>query len=82
MLIVMLMLMLVLLLLLLVMIITQMLCIAIAFDADIANVVLATDDGDVGDDGDDVHEAKWAGGQPLSQQQDLADQTTTSTITG
>ena len=74
--------MLVLLLLQLVMIITQMLCIAIAFDADIANVVLATDDGDVGDDGDDVHEAKWAGGQPLSQQQDLADQTTTSTITG
>ena len=73
------MLMLMLVLLLLVMIITQMLCIAIAFDADIANVVLATDDGDVGDDGDDVHEAKWAGGQPLSQQQDLADQTTTIT---
>ena len=55
---------------------------AIAFDADINDVVLATDDGDVGDDGDDVHEAKWAGGQPLSQQQDLPDQTTTSTITG
>ena len=30
--------------------------IAIAFDADVADVDLATDDGDVGDGGDDVHE--------------------------
>ena len=53
--------------------------IAIAFDAGIADVDLATDDDDVGDDGDDVQEAKWAGGQPLSQQQGLTDQTTTIT---
>ena len=33
--------------------------IAIAFDADIADVDLATDDGD---DGGDVHEDKWGGG--------------------